>query len=173
MIDAAVALRRAEGVDYVSAGSAGGIVRGLDCEAFARAALELAGRLDTNPASREHVTLEMFHSPGRFSTLLWQAPAELRRPGWRLCVDEQADLRLLEAIYERLWRPGHIIGFAEVAALLDAEPALAALNAEVVQRGWPGQERPGPPPHTAGQASPLAANSALDPVRSGMPPTTG
>jgi spore coat polysaccharide biosynthesis protein SpsF len=174
VIDAAVELRRATGVDYVSAGSLGGVVRGLDCEAFTRAALERADLMDTDLASREHVTLELFHSPQAFSTLLWEAPPELRRPGWRLCVDEQADLKLLEAIYERLWRPGHIIGFAEVAALLDAEPALAALNAQVEQRTYPGQDRPRPPLHTAaGQASPRTANNALDAVSSGMPPTTG
>jgi spore coat polysaccharide biosynthesis protein SpsF len=151
VIDAAVELRRARGVDYVSAGSLGGVPRGLDCEAFTRQALERADRLDTDIASREHVTLELFHRPEEFSTLLWEAPPELRRPGWRLCVDEPADLRLLEAIYERLWRPGRIIAFAEVAALLEAEPALAALNAQVEQKSYPGQDRSRPPLHTAGR----------------------
>jgi spore coat polysaccharide biosynthesis protein SpsF len=145
VVDAAVALRRAEQADYVSAGSAGGLPRGLDCETFTLDALRRADRLDTDPASREHVTLAIFHRPEAFTTLLWPAPPELHRPGWRLCVDEEADLRLVQTIYQRLWRPGTIITFAEVAELLEAEPALAAGNAHVAQKPYPGQDRPRPP----------------------------
>jgi spore coat polysaccharide biosynthesis protein SpsF len=149
VIDAAVALRRDEHVDYVSAGSSSKLPRGLDCEVFTRTALATAATVDMDPASREHVTLAIFHRPELFDTLLWPAPAELQRPHWRLCVDEPADFELVEKIYERLWNPDEIIRFEQVAALLEAEPELAAINAEVKQRAYPGQERPGPRLHSA------------------------
>jgi CTP:molybdopterin cytidylyltransferase MocA len=51
VIDAAVALRREEHVDYVSAGSSSKLPRGLDCEVFTRTALATAATVDLDPAS--------------------------------------------------------------------------------------------------------------------------
>jgi spore coat polysaccharide biosynthesis protein SpsF len=149
VIDAAVTLRKEEHVDYVSAGSSSKLPRGLDCEVFTRTALGTADTVDQDPASREHVTLAMFHRPELFDTLLWPAPAELQRPNWRLCVDEPADFELVEKLYERLYEPGSIIRFEQVAGLLEAEPELVTINAEVKQRAYPGQDRPGPRLHSA------------------------
>jgi spore coat polysaccharide biosynthesis protein SpsF len=143
-IDASIGWFRTHDIDYLSAGTASGLPRGLDHEVFTVEALLKADQLDDDPLTREHVTLEIYHNPDIFRTMLWPAPAALRRPGWRLCVDEEADLRLVETIYDRLWEPGRIITFDQVAALLDADPALAASNAEVRQRTYPGAGRPGP-----------------------------
>ena len=64
-------------------------------------------------------------------------PLELHHPEWRLCVDEEADLQLIEEIHRRLGRPGVLLDVREVARLLLAEPGLASMNAHVVQRLLP------------------------------------
>jgi spore coat polysaccharide biosynthesis protein SpsF (cytidylyltransferase family) len=49
-------------------------------------------------------------------------------------VDEEDDFRLISEIYNRLYRPGEIIDIREVVALMDREPAMAALNSGVRQK---------------------------------------
>jgi spore coat polysaccharide biosynthesis protein SpsF len=121
--------------DYAAAGVGGGFPRGLDTEVFTAAALFEAHELATDQASREHVTYYLYTHPDRFKLAPeYQAPPALRRPGWRLCVDEEADFRLITEIYNRLYRPGAIIDFRDVVRLLDREPALAAINGNVAQK---------------------------------------
>jgi spore coat polysaccharide biosynthesis protein SpsF len=58
-------------------------------------------------------------------------PDGLYRPEYRLTVDEPEDVRLMEEIFARLARPGHVVTAREVVALLDAHPELVALNAHL------------------------------------------
>jgi len=121
--------------DYAAAGVGSGLPRGLDTEVFTRAALEEAHQLAADRPSREHVTYYIYHHPERFRLAPpYEAPPELQRSHYRLCVDEEDDFRLISEIYRRLYRPGLIIDIREVVDLLDREPALAALNSGVVQK---------------------------------------
>ncbi len=134
-VDAALRRFRAQGdLDYLSATVASGFPRGLDCEVFPLAALRAADQLATERPAREHVTLYLYQHPERFRVGKLEAPAALRHPDWRLCVDEPGDLALLEAIYDRLQRPGELLPIAAVVDLLEREPALLALNASVQQK---------------------------------------
>ena len=58
----------------------------------------------------------------------------LYHPDWRLCVDEKDDFRLIETIYNRLYRPGSIIDIRDVVKLLENEPDLLKINACVCQK---------------------------------------
>ena len=133
-VDLAIDYFQAHSHDYVSAGVAGGFPRGLDTEVMTRAALERAGQLATDGPYREHVTLYLYRHPEVFSIGQVPAPTALRRPQWRLCVDEEADFALVSEIYRRLWKPGDIIPISAVVDLLDADPRLASLNAHVDQK---------------------------------------
>jgi spore coat polysaccharide biosynthesis protein SpsF len=117
------------------AGSPSGFPPGLDVEVFTADALRRADPLSTDPAWREHVTQALRRPP--FRTRALPAPPELHHPDWRLCVDEEADLRLVEEIHRRLGRPGVLLDVREVARLLLASPELASMNAHVVQRLLP------------------------------------
>ena len=55
-------------------------------------------------------------------------PEGLYRPAYRLTVDEAEDVRLMQAIFERLAAPGRPVATRDAIALLDREPALLAIN---------------------------------------------
>ncbi|MBW2264509.1 MAG: glycosyltransferase family protein [Deltaproteobacteria bacterium] len=120
--------------DYVSAGINSGFPRGLDTEVFTREALSMAHRKAEQKAFREHVTLYICRHPEEFKVGRYSAPPELSHPEWRLCVDEEADFRLMVEIYDRLYEKSTIIDMREVAGLLLREPRLLRLNAHVRQK---------------------------------------
>jgi spore coat polysaccharide biosynthesis protein SpsF len=77
----------------------------------------------------ELVTLYMKEHPEEFRIALGALPAELYRPQYRLTVDEPEDIALMQALFARLARPGHVVETREAIALMDADPSLAAINA--------------------------------------------
>ncbi len=116
----------------VGAGPGSGFPRGLDAEAVLTDALRDLTAAHPDADEREHVTLGLHRRPG-FRTVLLDPPPGLRRPHLRLCVDEPADLRLIEAIHARLGGDP-LVPIEHVVELLDADPDLAATNALVEQR---------------------------------------
>jgi spore coat polysaccharide biosynthesis protein SpsF len=99
---------------------------GLDGELFSREILELAWREATDPFDREHVTPFLWRQPERFSLALLEAPEDFGAERWTL--DYPADLRFIQAVYERL-DGSQSVGVAEVIELLEREPELRAINA--------------------------------------------
>jgi len=105
---------------------------GLDCEVFSAAALDEAWVQARLPSEREHVTLYFRNNPGRFRlvTLANEAP----QGGYRITVDEQADLDVVTGILKGLY-PSHGPAFTrqDIVAFLDANPELARKNASIVR----------------------------------------
>ena len=110
-----------------------GLPLGAAVEVIFLPALERAWREARRPEEREHVTPYLYES-GLFKQEKFRAPVELRAPEFRLTVDEADDLELMRKIYARLYRKEEIIFLSDVVALLRSDPALASLNAHVVQR---------------------------------------
>ena len=106
--------------------------RGLDTEVFSRAALDAALAEAADPYEHEHVTPFIWRRKARFGCRQLSTAEPLGR--YRLCVDEAADLALVTALIERLAPAQPEFGWRDCVALLDADPALAALNADVRQR---------------------------------------
>lgn len=115
-------------------GVGSGFPRGLDTEVFTKEALVRANRLADDAPSREHVTLYIYRHPEIFRIAQYSAPPDLHHPEWRLYVDEEDDFRLIEKIYNRLYRPGVPIDVREVVRLLEREPELVKINAHVRQK---------------------------------------
>ncbi len=84
---------------------------------------------------REHVTLYIYRNPEEFNIGIKKAPDEMRRD-YRLCVDEKKDFELVEEIYRRLYVKGEIIDVREVLDLLDNDPKLSKINANVKQKEY-------------------------------------
>ena len=120
--------------DYMKPLHEEGMIRGLDTEVFTLDALLRADRLARDVPSREHVTLYMYRHPQEFSVGVFPMPERLKLPGARLCVDEEDDFRLIEAIYGALYAKGKIVEFEDVLKLLRERPDLAALNSGVRQK---------------------------------------
>jgi len=140
IVEAVLAQHIASGADLTTNDAAvGGHPRGFDVAVIDMAALERARRLADRPHQSEHVTPFLLEHSEHYRIKVVAAPAELRRPHYRLCVDTADDLRLCREVVARLARrPNGGLGparptAAEIIALLDDDPALAAINAQVSQ----------------------------------------
>lgn len=134
LIDKALAVFAAERPDHLSCGSEGGYPRGINAEIIARAALETAAREAAEPFEREHVTPFLYTRPDRFRLIKMEAPQELRRPDYRITVDEPADMAMLEALLAGIGRDPLDISLYDVIAFLDTHPEVAAMNGGVRQK---------------------------------------
>lgn len=130
LVDDAVERLREDADDYVSNGS-DGYLRGLDVEVMTRDALERAAAEATVPYERAHVTAYIWSRPEAFR-IGW-ATWERDYSAYRWTVDTPADLEFARAVWGRLADP---VGssWRTILATVDADPALQAMNAHVVQK---------------------------------------
>lgn len=121
-------------LDYV--GIAGWPI-GIAAEVCRMDAFSAAMHEATAAADREHVMPYLYSHPDRFriGTLPRPTPAPTGGERWRYTVDTPEDLALASALADRL---GHAppVSLTELEAIMAAEPALARLNAAVVQKSW-------------------------------------
>lgn len=103
-----------------------------DIEIASVEALRRAHHDATDPFEREHVMPHLARNHDRFTCRTLSAPADLARPDLRVCVDQEEDLTVVRRVVELAGPPPLPVGL--VVSTLDAHPAVAALNARVVQR---------------------------------------
>lgn len=106
------------------------IPRGFDVEVFTAAALRRADDETTEAGDREHVTPYLYRVPGRFRN----AVSEWARPDashLRLTVDTPEDLAVVTAIVDALGVDAEV---ESITRFMAAHPAVAALNAGIVQK---------------------------------------
>ena len=123
-----VALHLAEDADYTYVpGDA--LLMGILSEVIATDALARAWERGDARHRSELMTLYIKEHPEEFRIALGALPADLYRPAYRLTVDEPEDIALMQALFARLVRPGHLVTTREAIALMDSDPALATINA--------------------------------------------
>jgi spore coat polysaccharide biosynthesis protein SpsF len=105
---------------------------GMDVEVMTFEALEMAFHEADQPYQREHVTPFLYETIGRFRKTSIDANGRYGSQRW--AVDTQDDLRFVRAIYARFPDQDHFT-FADVVSLLEQEPELLQINAEVKQKG--------------------------------------
>ncbi|WP_420128105.1 cytidylyltransferase domain-containing protein [Longimicrobium sp.] len=107
--------------------------RGLDAEAVRMDALERAWHEDTNPATREHVTLYIKRHPERFR--LVEVNNHHALPEMRWTVDTPEDYAFASRVYDHF---GHDrFSWREVLLLLRSHPEIAEMNRHVMQKALP------------------------------------
>jgi len=116
--------------DYV--GTAGWPL-GIAAEVARADALESAVRESTDPAEREHVMPFIYARPDRFS--LGTMPPADPPPAARFTVDTAQDLAFAQAIALRLG-PVDTCTVGQLRAIVQAEPELLTINADVRQKAW-------------------------------------
>jgi spore coat polysaccharide biosynthesis protein SpsF (cytidylyltransferase family) len=133
VVDRVLELRRAEDLDRAGAASGGlppswgpRFPHGLDTEVFSRAALDRAWREASDPYDREHVSTYMSSDPQVRGGVLY---ADEDHGGERWTVDHPRDLELVREIVARV---GRRAGYREILAMLEREPELRAINADLV-----------------------------------------
>jgi spore coat polysaccharide biosynthesis protein SpsF len=135
IVDSLVERHLSSGADYTSNTKKRTYPRGLDAEVFNFSGLAKAHREAVKEYEREHVTPYFYQHPELFRLESVEAGGSMRRPDLRLTVDTEADLKLIREIYARLYREDRVFAAAEVIALLEQHPELAAINAGVQQKG--------------------------------------
>jgi spore coat polysaccharide biosynthesis protein SpsF len=107
------------------------LLMGILSEVIARGALERSWERGEARHRSELVTLYIKEHPREFRIETVALPPGLYRPQYRLTVDEADDVRLMQAVFERIAAPGKVVTTREAIALLDAQPDLAAINAHL------------------------------------------
>jgi spore coat polysaccharide biosynthesis protein SpsF len=129
-LEALVALHRREDAEYTYVpGDA--LLMGILSEVVAVPALERAWERGEARHRSELVTLYIKEHPDEFRIARGALPEGLYRPQYRLTVDNPEDVRLQQEIFARLAAPGRLVTTRAAIALLDQEPALAAVNAHL------------------------------------------
>jgi len=127
-IDKAVAHHIAKGVDYTRVV---GMPVGTGCELFSAKALEKAHTYTVDPNYSEYMSFYFWNNPEVFRMEEIECDEGVKRPDYRLTVDEIADVELMKEIYQRLYQRGRIFPLKEVIELLDSTPNLVELNKQV------------------------------------------
>lgn len=102
---------------------------GIDVQVFKTKHLREICTTIHDPVVREHVSLFFYENPNIYRIIHLIAPETLKKPGIRLVLDYEEDLRLITALYRRL-EPlhGDCFSVTEVIDLLDKEPTLFDIN---------------------------------------------
>ena len=121
-------------LDYV--GIAGWPI-GIAAEVCRMDAFSVAMHEATAAADREHVMPYMYSNPERFrlGTLPRAEAGPVGGERWRYTVDTPEDMEVATALADRL-RHGPPVRLVELEAIMSAEPDLARINANVVQKPW-------------------------------------
>jgi spore coat polysaccharide biosynthesis protein SpsF (cytidylyltransferase family) len=131
LVDETIEIFVGSGADYASNVSPRTYPRGLDVEVMKTSALAQARRDAKEPHQREHVTPYLYEHPELFQLASHSAAANYSRYRWTL--DTPEDLALLQMVYSKL-HDRNDFGWQEVIAMMEHEPNLAEINAEVRQR---------------------------------------
>ena len=107
---------------------------GLDVRVFPLAVLEEVARFTDDPVDHEHATNYIWEHPERFR--LRNLAGDLPEWAWdlRLTVDTPEDFALISRVFEELYPAKPDFGLAEVLALFQRMPELAAINRHVAQK---------------------------------------
>ncbi len=125
---------RRAGVDYVSNVLTRSFPMGMETQVFARSILEDVARRTQDKDDHEHVSLFIYRNPQLYSLQNVAAAAALAKPELRLTLDTKEDLAVIRAVYEALSPGSPAFSLAEILAFLDANPAIATINAAVEHR---------------------------------------
>lgn len=127
LIDRVVHFHVEGGFDYSSNIDPPTFPDGLDVEVVGAEVLEDAWREATMTSEREHVTLWIRRHARRFR--IGYVVDDVDRSCLRWTVDEPADLDFVRTVYERLYPSNPSFTTADVLALVEADPAIAVMNA--------------------------------------------
>lgn len=134
VIDKAVKLFRSEpGLQYVSNNiGTHTYPRGLDTEVVAFSTLETLWRNTTEFIDRENVTIHIKRFPEQFKWKSLQNDIDLSSYRWT--VDEEADYRFAEAVYDAIFPVNPHFRMKDIIAFLEENPNIRNINAHVEQK---------------------------------------
>lgn len=129
VIDAVIEQHLREGNDYTSNCAPATLPDGLDVEVITSAALRHSYEQACKPSEREHVTLYVRNHAEMFKLGNYLHQPDLSALRWT--VDEEADFRLVEAIYNALYPSNPTFSYHDILALLQQHPELLTINGDI------------------------------------------
>lgn len=129
LVDQAVKLFKAQGLDYLSNASPATYPDGLDTEVFTTQALERAGHESLDLFDREHVT-PYLRKPGLFKTGSLRNNEDLSALRWT--VDEPADFAVISSVFEH-FAPNIHFSWSDVLNLQRSKPTLFSQNKNIIR----------------------------------------
>ena len=127
-IDNAIIHHQKNDADYTSTQE---LPQGTKGEIISMQALRKAYKLAEDSNFSEYMTWYFTDNPDQFKIEKVHIEEDLKRPNYRLTVDNPEDLQLIKAIYKKLYVPGKTIFLKNVIKLLDNNPLLLEINAKV------------------------------------------
>lgn len=106
--------------------------RGLDTEIISFHALEKAFAEARTNSDREHVTPYIYSNPKSFKIKSYTGNIDYSFHRWT--VDTEEDFKLIEAVYNFLYKPDRLFLFEDVIKLFDNNPGLIKINQHVKQK---------------------------------------
>ena len=106
---------------------------GISAELVRFDILERAWQEDKNPAWREHVTPYLYRHPDRFQIVGLGCDTDYTHHRWTL--DTPQDAELIRKLFDHF--AGRWFGWRDALAVVEANPAWQAINADVAQRQAP------------------------------------
>lgn len=104
---------------------------GLDCAIFSFHVLQDTWQNAKLPSEREHVGPYMGKHPEKYKIGALEKFKGLANHRWTL--DEEADLRFLEAVYDELYKEGAIFLTQDILDLMNRRPELMELNSGIIR----------------------------------------
>lgn len=130
-------LQHAGDYDFVSNLHPASYPDGNDVEVMTMSALATAWREAARPLEREHTTPFLWENPHRFriGNVLWETGRDYSR-SHRWTIDYEEDYQFIRAVYDALFSTNPRFGVDDILAFLEANPAVAALNAQYAGHYW-------------------------------------
>ncbi len=121
--------------DYVSNYVERTFPRGMDTQVYPVRILEELMEKTQDPADHEHVSLYIYEHPNEYRLgHVYAQDKVCQRTDLRLTVDTPEDFLLIKTIYERLYPQNPSFTLRDVIDLMNANPELQKINAEIQQK---------------------------------------
>ena len=134
VVEGCVTRYRQLGVDYLSNVLERGFPIGMDTQVFATRILADVAARTQDPTDHEHVSLYIYRHPELYSLANVAAQPHQFDPELRLTLDTAQDLELITKIFDALYPANPRFDLDDILALLRANPAWRAINAQVAHR---------------------------------------
>ena len=133
-VDKSIELFEQGNLDYVSNSLTPSFPIGFDVRLFTLKTIKKVIELTDDPVDRIHASYFIYCHPEIFRLGGWSAGKKLNRPEIRLTLDEYADYKLLQILYDKLYTINPNFTAEDVIDLLNDQPEWIKINSGVKQK---------------------------------------
>ena len=133
-MDKAISLYLKDGPDLITNGGDDGYPLGTGVEVLSTNLLHELNKVVTCEEEREHVTLHVYRSRGKYRIMRFKAPSHYRNLNVRLTIDTPEDLMLIRRLYKGINDQNEDFKLPQVLKYLDEHQELKKINEHITQK---------------------------------------